>query len=222
MFTVARLGIDGRLAKTLTPRTWASDDLHCPLHQPQRHPMARRTRYKQMPSWLPPPTDTPPRHRPRRCSRRCRRLVSRLSGLAVVEEVVGGLGPDEGAAAFVPAVDECADGGDQVFDAAEAAEADGLAGADREEDLDRVRPRAAGRRRWDICFPPARLPGSPTWTTTWLRSRAVVAPSAAWPSLGRGGHDPALASPPRGRGSRPCGWLGRCAACRVPELGHGV
>jgi len=58
-----------------------------------------------------------------------------LTALAVVEEVVGGLGPDEGLAAFIPAVDERADGGDQVFDAAEAAAADGLAGDNREEAL---------------------------------------------------------------------------------------
>jgi hypothetical protein len=52
-------------------------------------------------------------------------LVSRkrgsLTGAAVVEELVSGFGPDEGVAAFVPAVDERADSGDQLFDAAEAA-----------------------------------------------------------------------------------------------------
>ena len=75
-------------------------------------------------------------------------LVSRkrgsLTGAAVVEEVVGGLGPDEGVAAFVPAVDERADRGDQVFDAAEAAAADGLAGDDRRR---RPRPGSATTRR---------------------------------------------------------------------------
>jgi hypothetical protein len=39
------------------------------------------------------------------------------------------------AAVFVPAVDEGLDGGDEVFDRAGAASADGLAGDDPEEDL---------------------------------------------------------------------------------------
>ena len=42
------------------------------------------------------------------------------------EDLVGGFGPDEGFAAFVPAVDECLDGGDEVLDAGEGAAADGL------------------------------------------------------------------------------------------------
>jgi len=50
--------------------------------------------------------------------------------------LVGGFGPYEGVAAFVPAVDERADCGDEVFDAGEGAAADGLAGDDPEEDLD--------------------------------------------------------------------------------------
>jgi hypothetical protein len=58
-----------------------------------------------------------------------------LTGAAVVEELFSGFGPDEGVAAFVPAVDERADSGDQLFDAAEAAAADGLTRDDREEDL---------------------------------------------------------------------------------------
>ena len=45
------------------------------------------------------------------------------------EYLVGGLGPDEGLAAVVPAVDERFDGDDEVFDAGEAAAADGLPGA---------------------------------------------------------------------------------------------
>src|SRR3954471_23135069 len=76
-------------------------------------------------------------------------LVSRkgcsLTWGCVVEDVVGGLGPGEGLAAVVPAVDESADGGGEVFDAAVAAAADGLAGDDAEEDLDHVQP-GAGRR----------------------------------------------------------------------------
>lgn len=43
-----------------------------------------------------------------------------LAGPAVVEEFVGGLDPDEGVAAFGPAFDEHAYGGDQGFDAANA------------------------------------------------------------------------------------------------------
>jgi hypothetical protein len=50
--------------------------------------------------------------------------------------VVGGLGPGERPAAVVPAVDEGLDGSDEVFDAAEGAAADGLAGNDPKEDLD--------------------------------------------------------------------------------------
>ena len=68
-----------------------------------------------------------------------------MTGAAVVEELFSGFGPDEGVAAFVPAVDERADSGDQLFDAAEAAAADGLTRDDREEDLDHVEPAAAGR-----------------------------------------------------------------------------
>jgi len=64
----------------------------------------------------------------------------------MVEQVVGGLGPDERVAALVPTVDERTDRSDQVFDAAEAAATDGLAGDDREEHLDQVQPRPRGRR----------------------------------------------------------------------------
>ena len=45
---------------------------------------------------------------------------------------MGGLGPDEGLAAVVPAVDEGADLGVEVFDGAEAAAVDGLAFDDAE------------------------------------------------------------------------------------------
>jgi hypothetical protein len=48
--------------------------------------------------------------------------------------LVGGLGPDEGVAAVIPAVDEGLDGGDEVGDRGEAAAADGLPGDDREDD----------------------------------------------------------------------------------------
>ena len=51
---------------------------------------------------------------------------------------VGGLGPCEGLAALVPAVDEGADGCE------EAAAADGLASDDAKEDLDHVQGAAAG------------------------------------------------------------------------------
>jgi hypothetical protein len=44
------------------------------------------------------------------------------------EDFVGGLGPGEWLAAFVPAVDEGLDGGDEVLDRGEGASADGLAG----------------------------------------------------------------------------------------------
>jgi len=47
-------------------------------------------------------------------------------------------------AAVVVAVDEGADGGDELFDAGEAAAADGLAGDDAEEDLDHVQPGSRG------------------------------------------------------------------------------
>ena len=43
MFTVTRLGIDGRLAQTLTTSDPDRiDDLDRQNHQPQRHPLARR------------------------------------------------------------------------------------------------------------------------------------------------------------------------------------
>src|SRR5689334_13448069 len=88
-------------------------------------------------------------------------LVSRkrcsLTGAAVVEEVVGGLGPDEPVAAVVPAVDEPADGGDQVFDARVAAAADRMSGDDREEHLDQVQP--GPPRRGEVQRDP-RIPAS--------------------------------------------------------------
>jgi len=44
MFTVSRLGIDGRLAKTLvTSNPVESNDQHRPDHEPERHPLARRS-----------------------------------------------------------------------------------------------------------------------------------------------------------------------------------
>ena len=97
MFTVARLGIDGRLAKDVDHvQPGRVDDLHRPSHQPQRHPLARRTDgaaldrrgHAQRRTILPPhqglQTDAPARRRPppprpprdRRKHRpcRCRRL----------------------------------------------------------------------------------------------------------------------------------------------------
>src|SRR6266516_829304 len=71
-------------------------------------------------------------------------LVSRERGsftwFAMREYLIGGLGPGEGMAAVVPAVDEVLDGGDEVLDRGEAAAADGLAGDDRKEDLHHVEP----------------------------------------------------------------------------------
>ena len=64
------------------------------------------------------------------------------------QDFVGGFGPDERVAAFVPAVDEGLDGGDQVFDPGEGAAADGLAGDDAEEDLHEVEP--GSRRRGEM------------------------------------------------------------------------
>ena len=76
MFTVARLGIDGRLAKTLTTQPDRVDDLDSPNHQPQRHPLARRAdgaaldrrRHAQRRTILPPhqglQADAPARRRP--------------------------------------------------------------------------------------------------------------------------------------------------------------
>jgi hypothetical protein len=56
-------------------------------------------------------------------------------------DLVGGLGPDEGVAALVPALDEGADRGDEFFDAVKGCAADCLLGDDAEEDLDQVQPR---------------------------------------------------------------------------------
>ena len=57
------------------------------------------------------------------------------------EDFVGGLGPSERVGAVVvPVVDEGADFGVQVGDAAEGAAADGLAFDDAEPDLDQVQP----------------------------------------------------------------------------------
>jgi hypothetical protein len=59
-----------------------------------------------------------------------------LTAGCVGQDLVGGLGPDKGLAAFVPAVDESADRLGQVTHRGEAAAADGLPGDDREEELD--------------------------------------------------------------------------------------
>jgi hypothetical protein len=58
----------------------------------------------------------------------------------VGEDLVGGLGPDEGVAALVPALDEGADRGDEFLDAVKGSAADCLLGDDAEEDLDQVQP----------------------------------------------------------------------------------
>lgn len=68
-------------------------------------------------------------------------LVTRAgSGFTVSfgNDRVGVSGPDEGLAAFVPAVDELVDRVDEFADRAEGAVSDGLAGGDPEEDLDHV------------------------------------------------------------------------------------
>src|SRR3954447_12234396 len=79
----------------------------------------------------------------------CSRLRSSVSHLNLVygwrgADLVGCLGPGEWVASVVTAVDEGADGGDEVFDAVEGSAADGLAGDDPEEDLDQVQPGATG------------------------------------------------------------------------------
>jgi hypothetical protein len=61
------------------------------------------------------------------------------------EDLLGGLGPDERVGAVVPAVDEGADLGVEVFDGLEHASADGLAFDDAEPDLDQVHPGGVGR-----------------------------------------------------------------------------
>jgi hypothetical protein len=50
--------------------------------------------------------------------------------IRLCQDGVGVLGPDERFAAFVPAVDEAADGLDELANGVEAAAADGLAGDD--------------------------------------------------------------------------------------------
>jgi hypothetical protein len=54
----------------------------------------------------------------------------------LVDDVVGGFGPDERLASFLPAVDEGLDRADEVLDGCEGAASDGFAGDDPEEDLD--------------------------------------------------------------------------------------
>jgi hypothetical protein len=55
----------------------------------------------------------------------------------LLEDVLGGLGPDERLRAFVVALDEVLDRGDQFWDVVVDAAADLLLGQDREPDLDR-------------------------------------------------------------------------------------
>jgi hypothetical protein len=52
------------------------------------------------------------------------------------QDIVGCFGPDERVAAFVPAADEGADGGDEVLDGGERATADRLPGDDAKKDFD--------------------------------------------------------------------------------------
>jgi len=61
----------------------------------------------------------------------------------VAEDLVGGLGQDEGLAAFGPAVDEGAGGRDDVFDRGDGAAPDRLSGDDP-RDFDLVKPAARG------------------------------------------------------------------------------
>jgi hypothetical protein len=63
-----------------------------------------------------------------------------LTACCLGNDLVGGFGPGEGLAAFVPAVDVGLDRGDEVLDRGERAAADGLAGDDAEEDLHHVQP----------------------------------------------------------------------------------
>src|SRR3954454_12410635 len=62
------------------------------------------------------------------------------------QDLFGGLGPDERTAALVVAIDEGADGANELADALEGSAADGLTGDDREEDLYEVQPGARGWR----------------------------------------------------------------------------
>jgi hypothetical protein len=57
-----------------------------------------------------------------------------------LEDLVGGLGPDERLAAVVPAVDEGTDLDHQLADGGEGAAVDGLAFDDPEPDLDEIEP----------------------------------------------------------------------------------
>jgi hypothetical protein len=63
------------------------------------------------------------------------RRVQSLLAVCLGEDLLGYLGPDEGMAAVVPAVDEGADAGGEVADAAIAASVDGLMFDDPEPDL---------------------------------------------------------------------------------------
>ena len=69
----------------------------------------------------------------------------RLLTVGLLQDLLGGLGPDEGVAAVAPAVDERADVGVELADGAKGAAVDGLALDDAGPGLDQVQPRAAGR-----------------------------------------------------------------------------
>ena len=58
----------------------------------------------------------------------------------LVDDLFGGLGPDERVVAVVPSRLLCPDLGHEVVDGGEAAAADGLALDDAEPDLDQVEP----------------------------------------------------------------------------------
>ena len=82
----------------------------------------------------------------------------RIQAIQLGEDLVGGLGPDEGLGVVVVLGDVAVDGGLQVDDRVEAAAPEAAAGQRREEGLDGVEPGARGRREVER---PARMAGEP-------------------------------------------------------------